>query len=693
MIESQSYNISENHDSLADNLLLVQLMDFFALPHRQPSFAVQWRNSCGCRARKIREGFSWQFPRGLLAIAFLAPKTLRRSQRTSSSKASEALWIDLLTKCAKSLKQLGEEWRTLRVDSAEESQLRQLHMLQSKQQALLDLTKCCPWGDPAETAFVQKHTTLDELTSSHGKATRAIIEYELSRLRWELIIERSNKDAGSAVRLVALLCKTALYCFRLFDIEGAHVYLTEAIQLCEPDLPRGIFDVKLFEDTTKLLAARSFNFHRQERCSALNLVLERLQEIGYTEANVTSATGVSSLSQLAFASMNQRAEESLSSWCQSKDISDEAWRRKIADMVQLFLLHKTIPSQRVYKVLGPKACGILIDHHVLCSTDQPSLQGLKQTDDTLMFASVALWPVDNLVLATDFETTCFSDTTEPAMYLSQDSLALLAAAPRRPVHRVLDLCCGCGIQGLAALKNYAESAVFVDLNPRCLSFTAFNLSLNGLDKKCECLLEQNICEIETMEMQPSQLSLGSFDAILANPPFIPNPRNIATGASLLFGNGGDGGEDVLSCAISFACRHCLPGPNAYFVSVSKAPNVEEFSVRLRSWLKRVPEFHGSAHIFHGPPVPAQEYMPTAISSRVEPVRYQEALEEQGIRTLSQLLLFIRSDTDADTFAVCESEEEFKDFWLNLDLLQQLRMQFEKLHMCNGRIPHSGSHCV
>ena len=44
-------------------------------------------------------------------------------------------------------------------------------------------------------------------------------------------------------------------------------------------------------------------------------------------------------------------------------------------------------------------------------------------------------------------------------YLSLDSYALVDAAPRESVVRVLDICCGSGVQGLVALRHYAKEAV------------------------------------------------------------------------------------------------------------------------------------------------------------------------------------------------------------------------------------------
>ncbi|CAK9004649.1 unnamed protein product [Durusdinium trenchii] len=637
-------------------------MALVALTHTQPSFALPVRRKYNQLVHeddntKWKGSFCGQLGRSAIVAA------VARAARSKAS--SEALWIELLEKCTESLGQLSKDWKDLRVDASKAD----IQQLQSKESAILELLKRCPWGDPSATAFVRKYQTLDAITETHGQVTRAVVECELSRLSWELRKENSMESQDPrAARFVSLLRKVSVHRLRLFDIESAHASLTEAWQMCSamPDL-LDIFDIKLFEHTSKLLAARAFNFNSADESPKLREVLLRLQALNYTEANVLGATGVSTLSSLSIGATNQQVEEHLSLWCsQANDPSDLAWRFMLVDLVLLFLLHKTVPLHKVCEALGQNVYDVLLDHHILRRMAYAEKRGKEPT----VFASVALWPVRNLIVATDFETTCFSDATEPAMYLSQDSLALLAAAPQRPVHRVLDLCCGCGIQGLAALNSYAAFAVFVDINPRCLSLTSFNLSLNGLRSKCECLLEKDV-----REMQGGVSSLlGRFDVILANPPFMPNPQNIATGASILFGNGGNYGEDILSKVIRFACEHLES--EAQFLFVSKTPNIEAFPSRLRSWLSE--GFRGSAHIFHGVPIRAEEYMPTAISSRVEPIRYQAALEEQGIHTLSQVLVFMESHRDSsDTFTIHKSQQVIQNFWLNREILQRLQRRFEK----------------
>jgi tRNA1(Val) A37 N6-methylase TrmN6 len=55
------------------------------------------------------------------------------------------------------------------------------------------------------------------------------------------------------------------------------------------------------------------------------------------------------------------------------------------------------------------------------------------------------------------------------------------------VRSVLDVCSGCGVQGLVAAMTYAESAVLVELNRRAARFARFNTVLNGCEDRVRVL--------------------------------------------------------------------------------------------------------------------------------------------------------------------------------------------------------------
>ncbi|CAE7949090.1 VPS9A [Symbiodinium sp. KB8] len=551
----------------------------------------------------------------------------RKSMKKDSLRNSPEAWIQVLEKSAESLLQVSSDWRALSSDTAAASDI---EALQRRETSLRECLKRCPWGDPASTASAPRHQSSDALVSAHGLATRAALRCEEEKLSFLLRQEKAKEDEAAA----RLLSRLGLQRFRLFDIEGAHAALTSAARLQGSDIH---LDHQLLEYSTKLLAARSLKFLSADellQLEELKLVRERLLAASYTESTVMEGAGVACLTEFVLARSDGLLEQRLQIW-QQKPGSRTA-RASTADLVRLFLLHRAIPVSRVAGLLGQDVHDLLLRLQILCKIDEETSRLLRLTTqepcEPCVFASVAIWPVEgDLLVATDFESTCFSDDTEPVMYLSEDSLALAAAAPRRPCRRLLDLCCGSGIQGIVALRHYATRAVFVDANPRAVGFTRFNLALNGLLGRCDGLLQKDLrCE----GLGKSSL----FDAILVNPPFMPNPKNIATGASLLFGNGGDCGEEVLSAAVRLASCHLAA--DGCLAAVSKVPNVLHFPTRLKSWWSADCQ-RASAWVFHGAKTPARQYMPTAISSGVEPARYQEALSQQGITDLSQAVLLVR----------------------------------------------------
>merc|ERR1712182_135231 len=91
---------------------------------------------------------------------------------------------------------------------------------------------------------------------------------------------------------------------------------------------------------------------------------------------------------------------------------------------------------------------------------QLCMQAAESQADHVIFSNVALWPIEqDLLVATDFAETQYSEQGdfEPVMYVASDTHGLIGGAPRFPLAaKGLDICCGNGVQGLVALRHYAE---------------------------------------------------------------------------------------------------------------------------------------------------------------------------------------------------------------------------------------------
>jgi len=269
---------------------------------------------------------------------------------------------------------------------------------------------------------------------------------------------------------------------------------------------------------------------------------------------------------------------------------------------------------------------------------------------------------DDLLIATDFEQTFSAEDLEPVMYLSEDSLALVSGAPRIKASSVLDLCCGSGVQGIVALRYYADNATFVDLNPRALRFVNFNLALNGLSHKAMGMHTGSV-----YDALPD--SVGPFDAIVANPPFVPNPHGIASGGGAMYGNGGNTGEQVLAAIVQGAPRMLQPGGR--LCTVTMAPNVEGLPGRIEGWYaagagSSTASF--DALVFRSKPTPAGQYLPTG--SAIETQRYQEALRDFGVETISEVVAVIMAGGSGGPNAALAGEPR-PDLWSDQTFLKMV----------------------
>jgi Methyltransferase small domain len=115
--------------------------------------------------------------------------------------------------------------------------------------------------------------------------------------------------------------------------------------------------------------------------------------------------------------------------------------------------------------------------------------------------------------------------------------------------KLLDLCCGSGVQGLcAAAADPAVTVTAIDLSPRAVRFTRFNAALNGLAARVQAAVGDLY----------SDSPQCAYTAVLANPPFVPVPPALNSERSLYdaFAAGpGHRGEEVLRRIVTGMCVH------------------------------------------------------------------------------------------------------------------------------------------
>jgi carbamoyltransferase len=202
---------------------------------------------------------------------------------------------------------------------------------------------------------------------------------------------------------------------------------------------------------------------------------------------------------------------------------------------RLFVLHRVQTDDAVRALLGDALLQFLAAMFAVVPVDGGwrSVVSITWFADALVFADAraynVIWPGEP---AADY-----------VMPPGVDSAGLFRVAPRTPRRCTLDLCCGSGAQALAAAA-YSDRVIGVDVNPRALRFAAVNAAANRIDRI-------------SFRLGDTYDSLGDerFDAMLANPPFVPWPDDAP---ALLYRGGGPRGEDVLARIMAGAVARLEP---------------------------------------------------------------------------------------------------------------------------------------
>lgn len=316
--------------------------------------------------------------------------------------------------------------------------------------------------------------------------------------------------------------------------------------------PRYVYNTSLLSDShLEVSDARTFAPFEDENFSArqqLRKLYDCLKQSGYTGLNICQALGVSAL---------QNIEPTHLHYYDRYRLSDSV----LGDLIRLFMLRGAISEARSRQIFGDALFDTLTQLGMLIPRDRN------------WASRVDIFDVEGLYLATDHRYMMLPEdqlNEDPVMYIGSDSLGLVCTTPQYTANRVLDLCCGSGIQGLVA-SRYANEVIGVDVNPRAIRFSRFNAQLNG------------VRNIQFRLGDLYQAIDGQFNTILANPPFVPSPKQ-----ELRFRDGGSSGEEILARIVSGSANHLTP--NGRLFIVTDLVNVNDYETKLDDWWNG-----GSAH--------------------------------------------------------------------------------------------------
>lgn len=125
-----------------------------------------------------------------------------------------------------------------------------------------------------------------------------------------------------------------------------------------------------------------------------------------------------------------------------------------------------------------------------------------------------------------------------------DPIFLAAAVPARSGNRALDIGAGVGVAALAlAYRVPGLSVTGIEIAPALMRLCADNAKTNGLDRRTDFM-------VGDVSRPPSRLVPGSFDHVMANPPYLeaaradvsPNPARAGANVEGRAGAGGNGAD-------------------------------------------------------------------------------------------------------------------------------------------------------
>lgn len=163
------------------------------------------------------------------------------------------------------------------------------------------------------------------------------------------------------------------------------------------------------------------------------------------------------------------------------------------------------------------------------------------------------------------------DAIMPVGYDTLELMSVSAALKPRGNSRLLDLCCGCGCQGIFALLSNPgafSELVCSDIDERAYCFATANIALNIRDN-------DKVCYVVKGDLYNKVK--GPFGCILSNPPFVAIPSangsSPQTSPALYTVGSGIDGTELLERLLKQSIQY-LKGKDSLLLVVTELPNIE-----------------------------------------------------------------------------------------------------------------------
>jgi hypothetical protein len=278
-----------------------------------------------------------------------------------------------------------------------------------------------------------------------------------------------------------------------------------------------------------------------------------------------------------------------------------------------------------------------------------------------------LYPVGPLLVATDWwrEPKGGPNTSgNRVMPLGRDSYGLARLIASSAGDAAVDLCTGSGVGALKAAMRF-DRVVGVDVNPRAINFARFNALLNDMDN----------CSFEQGDVY-GPVGDRRFDAITANPPFVPVPGS----TELLYRDGGPSGEEVLRQIVAGCSGHLKEHGVCLIVTDLVEHRGTSYEEKLTRWLG--PDSGFTAAVLKRPAETIHQYASTHLS-HTDPSGVSSAMFEwidhylaEGIEEIARGYIAIARSDRPGTRIITVPIERAIDREARIGLVEELLQRVE-----------------
>lgn len=256
-----------------------------------------------------------------------------------------------------------------------------------------------------------------------------------------------------------------------------------------------------------------------------------------------------------------------------------------------------------------------------------------ENDATRCFASVALFPVQDIFLAADRWTnvdhTLHSPVPDDIVYpvMTKTGADYLQYTSFAPCEDFLEVCAGSAPAALLAAKT-SQRVWAADITDRSVGFAEFNAALNGIS---------NVSVVRGDLFEP--VSGLKFDRIAAHPPYLPTLKQ-----GKIFAAGGELGEDLQKRIVAELPERLKPGGRFYCRTLGIDRAGCPFEQTVRQWLgEKQGEFDVAAFELESLS-PIQFALENALSragDRASALQWERLFEERGVKELLAVVLVIQ----------------------------------------------------